>query len=156
VTFFHSAAPGIGRESNRVTVDVDIGQNASGVLYALGGVAGGLALYMDKGHLVYEYNMMMIERYIGHSAEALAPGKHQIDIDTSVAKMAGFPDLSSLARLSRPLRPHLGRPHHDFVFARGRFATRGGRSVAARTHGHERLLSAPNTPRMLLPRELVP
>jgi hypothetical protein len=89
VTFFHSAAPGIGRESNRVTVDVDIGQNASGVLYALGGVAGGLALYMDKGHLVYEYNMMMIERYIGHSAEALAPGKHQIDIDTSVAKMAG-------------------------------------------------------------------
>jgi len=87
------AAPGIGRESNQVTIDVDIGQNASGVLYALGGVAGGLTLYMDRGHLVYEYNMMMIERYIGHSAEALAPGKHQITIDTSVAKMAGPADV---------------------------------------------------------------
>ena len=42
-------------------------QNASGVLYALGGIGGGLTLYMDKGQLVYEYNMMMIERYIGRS-----------------------------------------------------------------------------------------
>ena len=38
------------------------GENASGVLYALGGASGGLALYMDKGELVYEYNMMIIER----------------------------------------------------------------------------------------------
>ena len=38
-------------------------RDASGVLYALGGSGGGLALYMDKGHLVYLYNMMIIERY---------------------------------------------------------------------------------------------
>ena len=58
-------APGLGRESNRVTIDAEFGENASGVLYALGGASGGLALYMDKGHLVYEYNMMIIERYSG-------------------------------------------------------------------------------------------
>ncbi len=69
------AAPGLGRESNRVTLNVDIGDDASGVLYALGGVAGGLCLYMEKGHLVYEYNMMMIERYIVRSVDVIAPGK---------------------------------------------------------------------------------
>jgi arylsulfatase len=83
------AAPGLGRESNRVTLDVDVGENASGVLYALGGVGGGLTLYMENGRLVYEYNMMMIERYIGHSIEALAPGKHKITVDTAIPKPAG-------------------------------------------------------------------
>ena len=57
------AAPGLGRESNHVTIDAEFGDNASGVLYALGGASGGLTLYMDQGELVYEYNMMIIERY---------------------------------------------------------------------------------------------
>jgi arylsulfatase A-like enzyme len=83
------AGPGLGRESNRVAVDVDVDQNASGVIYALGGIGGGLTFYMDKGQLVYEYNMMMIQRYIGRSTEALAPGKHKIVVDTSIAKPAG-------------------------------------------------------------------
>jgi arylsulfatase A-like enzyme len=83
------AGPGLGRESNRVAIDVDVDQNASGVIYALGGIGGGLTFYMDKGQLVYEYNMMMIERYIGRSAEALAPGKHKIVVDTTIAKPAG-------------------------------------------------------------------
>ena len=58
------AAPGLGRESNHVTVDAELGENASGVLYALGGAGGGLTLYLDNGQLVYEYNMMIIERHI--------------------------------------------------------------------------------------------
>ncbi len=80
------AAPGLGRESNHVTVDADLGERASGVLYALGGASGGLTLYMDDGQLVYEYNMMIIERYIGRSKEKLAPGKHMIEVDTIIAK----------------------------------------------------------------------
>ena len=32
------------------------------MLYALGGASGGVTLYMDKGQLVYEYNMLIIER----------------------------------------------------------------------------------------------
>lgn len=87
------AAPGLGRESNRVTLNVDVGPEASGVLYALGGVAGGLCLYMEKGHVVYEYNMMMIERYIGRSVYAIAPGKHKITVDTAIAKPAGPADV---------------------------------------------------------------
>jgi len=41
---------------------------------------------MDEGHLVYEYNMMVIERYTARSEEKLAPGRHKIEIDTSIAK----------------------------------------------------------------------
>jgi arylsulfatase len=82
-------APGLGRESNHVTVDAELGENASGVLYALGGASGGLTLYLDKGELVYEYNMMIIERYIARSTDKLAPGKHAIEVDTAIATFGG-------------------------------------------------------------------
>ena len=79
-------APGLGRESNRVSIDAEIGPDASGVLYALGGASGGLALFMDKGHLVYEYNMMIIERYQARTKEKLAPGKHKIEVTTTLTE----------------------------------------------------------------------
>jgi len=79
-------APGLGRESNHVTVDADLGENASGVLYALGGASGGLTLYMDRGALVYEYNMMIIERYTARSRTTLAPGRHRIEVETTIPK----------------------------------------------------------------------
>ena len=78
-------APGLGRESSTVTIDAEVGENASGVLYALGGSGGGLTLYMDKGELVYEYNMMIIERYIARSANKLPAGKHRIEVTTTLA-----------------------------------------------------------------------
>ncbi len=79
-------APGLGRESNHVSIDAELGENASGVLYALGGGSGGLTLFMDKGHLVYEYNMMLIERYQARTKEKLAPGKHKIDVTTTLTE----------------------------------------------------------------------
>ncbi len=78
-------APGLGRENNTVTVDAEIEENASGVLYALGGSGGGLTLYMDNGELVYEYNMMIIERTITRSANKLPAGKHRIEVTTTLA-----------------------------------------------------------------------
>jgi len=78
-------APGLGRENSTVTIDAEIGDNASGVLYALGGSGGGLTLYMDKGQLVYEYNMMIIERYVARSANKLAAGKHRFEVTTTLA-----------------------------------------------------------------------
>jgi len=80
------AAPGLGRESNHVTIDAEFGENASGVLYALGGASGGLTLYMDEGYLVYEYNMMIIERYVARSKVRLSPGKHRIEVSTAIAR----------------------------------------------------------------------
>ena len=41
---------------------------------------------MDKGQLVYEYNMMIIERYQARSKAKLAPGKHHIEVVTTLAE----------------------------------------------------------------------
>jgi arylsulfatase len=79
-------APGLGRESNRVVIDVEVGGDASGVLYSLGGASGGLTLFMDKGQLVYEYNMMIIERYQARGNGKLAPGKHRIEVLTTITQ----------------------------------------------------------------------
>ena len=86
-------APGIGRESNKVMIDAEVGPNASGVLYALGGASGGVTLYMDKGQLVYEYNMMIIERTIVRTKGALPPGKRRIEVNTVIAKPGAAADV---------------------------------------------------------------
>jgi arylsulfatase A-like enzyme len=78
-------APGLGRESNTVEVELNVPANANGVLYALGGAGGGLTLYFDNGHLVYRYNMMIIEQYTMRSADVIAPGEHKIKIITAIA-----------------------------------------------------------------------
>jgi arylsulfatase len=58
---------------------------ANGVLYALGGSAGGVTLYLEDGHLVYLYNMMIIEQYETRSREPLSAGKHKIVVNTDIA-----------------------------------------------------------------------
>ena len=78
------AAPGVGRQSTEVSIDVAVGERASGVLYAVGGASGGLSVYLDEGHLVYEYNMMIIEQYTARSASPLEAGQHNIKIVTDI------------------------------------------------------------------------
>ena len=80
------SAPGLGKKSNKVVVDMEIPANANGVLYALGGGSGGLTCFMENGKLVYEYNMMIIERYTVETSSKLAPGKHQVEIVSTIAK----------------------------------------------------------------------
>ncbi len=77
-------APGLGRTSNSVKIDLEVEENASGVLYAMGGLGGGLTLYMDKGHLIYEYNLMIIEQYTARSEQPLPAGKHTIAVTTVI------------------------------------------------------------------------
>jgi hypothetical protein len=91
-------APGLGREPSRVAIDAELGEDASGVLYALGGVGGGLTLFLDRGHLVYEYNMMLIERYTARSEAKLAPGRHRIEVET------GFSNARPLSQASVTLK----------------------------------------------------
>ena len=79
-------APGLGKQSNKVVIECETKEKSNGVLYALGGASGGLALYLEDGHLVYRYNMMIIEQYVGKSAEPLAAGKHTIEVVTTVPK----------------------------------------------------------------------
>lgn len=77
-------APPVGNASSTVSIDLECGADASGVLYALGGAGGGLTCYLDKGQLVFEYNLMIIERFIAKSSEKLLPGKHTITVSTAL------------------------------------------------------------------------
>ena len=77
-------APGIGRESNTVEIDLEVPAKASGVLYALGGAGGGVTLYMDQGSLVYLYNMMIIEQYTARSPSPIPAGAHKIEVVTHI------------------------------------------------------------------------
>lgn len=77
-------APGLGKQSTQVVIDLETKEKSNGVLYALGGAGGGLCLYMEDGHLVYLYNMMIIEQYTIKSSTPLSAGKHQITVDTHI------------------------------------------------------------------------
>ncbi|NEO89571.1 MAG: arylsulfatase [Moorea sp. SIO3G5] len=81
-------APGLGRESNLVTLDVKLGENASGVLYALGGSGGGVSLFMDNGLLKYEYNMLLLDRYKAASDAPIPAGHHTIEVKTTIASLS--------------------------------------------------------------------
>ena len=78
-------APGIGKRSNTVEIDLDVPEKADGVLYALGGSGGGVTVYLDKGHLVYLYNLFIIEQYSARSADPIAPGKHRLKVVEAIA-----------------------------------------------------------------------
>ena len=79
-------APGLGRQSTLVSIDADVPETASGVLYALGGMSGGLTLYMDKGELVYEYNMLILQRTDIRATAPIAAGRHKIEVETTIAR----------------------------------------------------------------------
>ncbi|WP_085722923.1 arylsulfatase [Pseudomonas sp. R37(2017)] len=85
-------APNLRNRNNSVVVDADIPANASGVLYALGGIGGGVSLYMDDGFLVYEYNALAIARIRLKSAERIPAGKVSIEMLTVMSSAkAGAP-----------------------------------------------------------------
>ena len=77
-------APPVGKKSNKVTIEAEFGEDANGVLYALGGSGGGLSCYMDDGYLCFEYNLMIIYRSLARSKEKLAQGKHTIEVTTTL------------------------------------------------------------------------
>jgi arylsulfatase len=53
-------------------------QGAAGVVIAQGGAFGGWAVYFTDGMLRFVYNVMGIHEYRTTSAEALAPGAHEV------------------------------------------------------------------------------
>ncbi len=88
------SAPGLGKKSNKVVADIEVGANASGVIYAMGGDGGGVTLFMEDGRLVHEYNMLIIERYTVEGKEKLLPGKHQVEVITTIAKPGAPADIA--------------------------------------------------------------
>jgi hypothetical protein len=65
------------------SVDVDVPANANGVIYALGGFSGGLALCVKDGVLSYEYNLFEIQRTHIKAKDKLPTGKAKIEVETT-------------------------------------------------------------------------
>lgn len=79
-------APALGNKNNRVTIELTVPDEASGVLYALGGNGGGLTCYVDDGCLCYEYNLFILMRTKMRSAAPLSAGAHTIEVLTEYAE----------------------------------------------------------------------
>ena len=88
------AGPKVGARSNLVVIDAELTPDSSGVLYALGAFSGGLALWVDKGKLSYEYNLFEIERTRIETSGALPMGKVKIEVETRVAAPRGAADVA--------------------------------------------------------------
>jgi len=70
-----------GRSSLAV-IDAEIGKDAEGVLFAVGGISAGFTVYMDKGFLKAEYNAMTLDRFKISSASVIPTGKVRIELET--------------------------------------------------------------------------
>ena len=79
-------APALGNKNNTVTIEADLPADANGVLYALGGFAGGVTCYLDDGYLCYEYNCFIISRTKIRSTTKLPPGSTTIVVETRYAE----------------------------------------------------------------------
>jgi arylsulfatase len=79
-------APALGNKNNIVTIEAELPENASGVLYALGAAAGGLTCYLDDGYLCYEYNLFILQRTKIRSEAAVPPGRAIIAVETRYAE----------------------------------------------------------------------
>ncbi|MEQ9407657.1 MAG: arylsulfatase [Fuerstiella sp.] len=78
------AAPKIGKFNNTVSMEVDVPEDANGVLYALGAFSGGLSCYVKDGILSYEYNLFEINRTRIQAKQKLAAGKSVIEVLTKL------------------------------------------------------------------------
>jgi arylsulfatase A-like enzyme len=76
-------APALGNRPNTVTMQVQLGDRANGVLYKLGGSGGGLTLFLADGVLTYEYNLFLIQRTTIASAEPIGAGEVTITVETT-------------------------------------------------------------------------
>jgi len=86
-----SAAPKLGKNSNIVSMEVDIPANASGVLYALAGFSAGLTCYMKNGYLNYEFNLFEVERTRIKSTAKIPVGKANIEVISKLTGPIGGP-----------------------------------------------------------------
>ena len=80
ITIPEFSAAKIGRKHNLITLDVDMPKNANGVLFAIGGAAGGLTCYMKDGYLNYEFNSFLVVKTKIKSSQKLSEGATKIEI----------------------------------------------------------------------------
>ena len=79
-----ATGPKLGLRSSVVTIETNLQAECEGVLYSIGGYAGGVAAWVDQGQVFYEYNLYEVERTQVQTNTELPTGKVQIAIETRV------------------------------------------------------------------------
>jgi len=72
----------VSGRSTLAVIDAEIGEDAEGVLFAVGSIGSGFTVYMDKGVLYAEYNCMTLNRYEFSSETPIPTGKVRIEVET--------------------------------------------------------------------------
>jgi arylsulfatase A-like enzyme len=74
------ASPDIKNKSWSIKADVEVKENASGMIITQGGLFGGWGLYLNQGKPVFHYNFVDVAHFDIASPDSLAPGKHTIEM----------------------------------------------------------------------------
>lgn len=74
------ASPDIKNKSWSIKADVEVKENASGIIVTQGGLFGGWGLYLNQGKPVFHYNFVDVAHFDIVSPDSLAPGKHTIEM----------------------------------------------------------------------------
>jgi arylsulfatase len=72
-----SQAPNVRNGNLRVEIEAEVPKKVNGVIFAMGGYAGGVSLYALNGELFYEYSALLLKRY-KIKVGKLPPGKVDI------------------------------------------------------------------------------
>lgn len=76
-----SVAVNVRGRSYKIIADVDLGENAEGVIFAHGSRFGGHALFIKDGALNYVYNFLGIPPEQTFTSERLTPGPHALGME---------------------------------------------------------------------------
>lgn len=74
------ASPDIKNKSWSIKADVEVKENASGIIVTQGGLFGGWGLYLNQGKPVFHYNFVDVAHFDVASTDSLTPGKHTIEM----------------------------------------------------------------------------
>ena len=81
-----SAAPKLGKVNSVVSMDLDVPENANGVLYALAGFSGGVTCYVKDGILCYEFNLFEVQRTKIRAKSKLPAGKVKLEVESKAGR----------------------------------------------------------------------
>jgi arylsulfatase A-like enzyme len=77
----NEASPPLLNKSWSITADVEVPDNADGMIITQGGITGGYGLYLRQGKPTFVYNYLDIERYTVAGEEPLPAGKVKLVVD---------------------------------------------------------------------------
>jgi arylsulfatase len=85
----NDAAPRILNKSWTLTADIEVGDNAEGMIVTHGGMVGGYGLYLRDGKPTFVYNYLDVERFNIAGSDPLPSGKVKLVVDFAYDGKAG-------------------------------------------------------------------